>query len=232
VTTDGADPGELRGFDAAARLAGVRADSAARELGHDRIGTEHLLLGLLTSDSATARVLANAGVTLTAARHKVSEAVGPLGAAAGGAPAATAGALPRTPRAERALGRSVRFAHTRGSDLVGSQHVLLGVLDVEGTAGQVLRGLGLDVDRLRRTLDRLRTDGAESADADQPPGEDVPEEEAPPAPVPAEVACGSCGADLADHLVFRVLKARNDQGRTRDVLVFSCARCGRALGLR
>ena len=231
MSTDGADPGELRGYDAAARQAVVRAEVEARELGHDRVGTEHLLLGLLTSDSATARVLANAGVTLTAARHKVSEAVGPLDAAAG-APATTAGALPRTPRAERALGRSVRFAHARGADLVGSQHVLLGVLDVEGTAGQVLRGLGLDVDRLRRTLDRLRTDGAEADGTDEPAGEDVPGEEAPPEPVPAEVACGSCGADLADHLVFRVLKARNDQGRTRDVLVFSCARCGRALGLR
>jgi hypothetical protein len=266
VTAERPDPGDLRGFDAAARRAVARADAEARELGHDHVGTEHLLLGLLTSQSVTARVLANAGVTLTAARHKVSEAVG----APSGGPEPGPGALPRTPRVERALGRSVRFAHARGSDLVGSQHVLLGVLDVEGTAGQVLRGLGLDVDRLRMTLDRLpatpdataaaeaaadgdpATDPVPATRADPPPGrrratppasdelaaaEDVapatlggPLDDGPPAPAP--VTCPGCDADLTDGLGFRVVKARSDQGRTRDVLLFSCRACGRALGAR
>jgi hypothetical protein len=269
VTVDGADPGELRGFDPAARRAVSLAEEEARELGHDRVGTEHLLLGLLTNESSTARVLANAGVTLTAARHKVAEAVGapPDGEV-------PPGPLPRTPRVERALGRSVRFAHGRGSDLVASQHVLLGVLDVEGTAGQVLRGLGLDVDRLRRTLDRLAPspadhDEASSADgaspeelpptapdaagaagaaAEKPPGPEpaaeatvepveaaaAPEPPTDPEPVgPPPITCGGCGAALTpDGLAFRVMKARNDQGRLRDAIVFACARCGRALGAR
>jgi hypothetical protein len=279
--SEGADPGDLRGFDAAARRAVARAEVEARELGHDHLGTEHLLLGLLTSQSSTARVLTNAGVTLTAARHKVSEAVG----APPDAPP-PAGPLPRTPRVERALGRSIRFAHARGSDLVGSQHVLLGVLDVEGTAGQVLRGLGLDVDRLRMTLDRLPvtppgavdapdtvdapdavdTPDASGAAVDAPSGAAPAPPEPPPAPAPpspepvaepvaaprprrprpepeaapaalplvdpATVTCPSCGADLVEGLGFRVTKARNDQGRTRDVLLFCCRACGRAVGAR
>jgi hypothetical protein len=250
--SEGADPGDLRGFDAAARRAVARAEVEARELGHDHLGTEHLLLGLLTSQSATARVLANAGVTLTAARLKVSEAVGaPLG------DPPPRGPLPRTPRVERALGRSVRFAHARGSDLVGSQHVLLGVLDVEGTAGQVLRGLGLDVDRLRMTLDRLPVSPAEAPEEATPPAVEAPEPREPigepePEPAPAAAAptttppdeppappadpdtftCPACGADLVDGLGFRVTKARNDQGRTRDALLFGCRACGRALGVR
>ena len=56
--------------------------------------------------------------------------------------------LLRSERAARALGRSVRFSHAARASSVGTEHVLLGVLDVEGTAGQVLLWLGADVERL------------------------------------------------------------------------------------
>ena len=54
---DVVDPSELQGFDAVAARAVALAEIEARQLGHDRVGTEHLLLGLLTNDSATSKML-------------------------------------------------------------------------------------------------------------------------------------------------------------------------------
>jgi hypothetical protein len=184
----------------------ARAEEEARRLGHPRLGTEHLLLGLLTNDDATAQRLHDAGVTLVGARAKVGEAVG-----AGSEPVPS-GALPCTPRASRALGRSRRFAHADGAAAVGSGHVLTAVLDVEGTAGQVLRGLGVDVEALRA-----------------PGHELVP---GAPAVVPAtEVRCAACGTGLGDALTYRSAVARGDGGGTRRVRVYSCGTCGGFLGL-
>jgi ATP-dependent Clp protease ATP-binding subunit ClpA len=218
VNHDAADPGDGHGLDSGAARAVALAESEAYQLGHDRVGTEHLLLGLLTNGSATSSMLTDAGVTLAAARNKVSEAVGPSSRTS---PDRRTGPLPKTARATRALARSVRFAHARGSEVVTSDHVLTGVLDVEGIAGQVLRGLGLDVEALRASLDAL-------ADA-SPPDRDA----APPASVhrvfrPA--TCPSCDASLDDELVYRVVPARDEHGHTRNALIFACGACGRVLG--
>src|SRR5437763_1348792 len=94
--------GELRGLSPSATRAVASEERVARELGHDRIVTDHLLLGLLTTDSDASELLTRAGVTLAAARNTVSEAVGkPSVGATGGS-----GPLPRTARAGRALRRA------------------------------------------------------------------------------------------------------------------------------
>ena len=216
---DVADAGDGHGLDSGAARAVVLAESEALQLGHDRLGTEHLLLGLLTNESATSSRLSDAGVTLTAARNKVSEAVGPSSRVS---PDRRAGPLPKTARATRALARSVRFAHARGSDVVTSDHVLTGVLDVEGIAGQVLRGLGLDVESLRVSLDSL--DASSPSDrAAQSRGRD--------ARALRPTTCPACNASLDVDLVSRVVPARDEHGHTRDALVFMCGVCGWFLGV-
>ena len=128
----------------------ARAEAEARDLGHGHIGTEHLLLGLLAdAGSTTAAVLDELGAALAPTRHKVVEAVG---ASDGDRDAQAALAAHRA--AACALSAAPGGSPTTGTPTeVGSAHVLLGVLDVEGTAGQVLRGLGVDVDRLRAAID-------------------------------------------------------------------------------
>lgn len=193
---------ELPDFAAEASGAVEAADDEAHALGHDRVGTEHLLLGLLADESSVAaKALRDAGVTAAAARRKAAEAVGTTGA--GPAPG---GPLPRTARAARALGRSRRFCHARHADLVASEHLLLAVLDVEGTAGQVLRGLGVDVDRLRASLDAAADVGAGK----------------PTEPRATDPKCPSCDAPLETSLVSRTIA---------DAVVFSCAACGGFLGV-
>jgi ATP-dependent Clp protease ATP-binding subunit ClpA len=214
VTWDVSDR-ELRGFNLSATRAVARAEREARNLGHDRVGTEHLLLGLLTNEDETSQLLTSAGVTVAAARNKVNEAVGKSFRATG----SVSGPLPRTPRASRALGRAARFAHADGFDAVTTDHLLWGVLDVEGTAGQVLRGLGIEVDSLRRSLKTI--EGSRVAETRT---ERVDTEV-------SSVACPACGAVLEDNLAHRVVASSAESGALRDALVFSCGRCGRVLGV-
>jgi ATP-dependent Clp protease ATP-binding subunit ClpA len=205
---------DLQGLSADARDVVTMAELEARELGHGQVGTEHLLLGILAAeDDPAAQPLYAAGVTLQAARHKVAEAVGP----AADGDALPVGALPRTARASRALARSVRFSHARRAGAVGTEHVLLGVLDVEGTAGQVLRGLGVDVDRLRSAFDE--SPGAHAAPIE-------PVDGAPTGP-----RCPSCAASLEDDLRYELVTATDGRGGALDSLVFTCGGCGRVLGV-
>jgi ATP-dependent Clp protease ATP-binding subunit ClpC len=180
-------------------------------LGHQHVGTEHLLLGLLVAGQGpAAAALQEAGATPSAIRRKVTEAVGP------GVPGSEPSSM--SARASRAIGRAPRFAQQHHADEVGSDHLLLAVLDVEGTAGQVLRGLGVDVDHLRAKLG---------------PGETRPVDvESEPSPVAAPTVplnCPSCGAQVDELTATRVPLTGDASG---DVVVLSCSTCGVVLGVK
>ena len=210
---------ELRGFGADARRAVALAETEARGLRHERLGTEHLLIGLLAVErSMAAERLHDAGVTLTAARHKVVEAV-PQG------DPSRSEVLPRSERATRAIGRAVRFSHAGRAATVGTEHLLLGVLDVEGTAGQVLRGLGVDVERLRGALRAVEVDVEVGDDV----GADAATDHADPS-APLPLRCPACVADIDDGVAYRMVIAAGPRG-PREVVAFSCSECGRLLGV-
>jgi len=202
----------------ARRVVGL-AREEARRLGHPHIGTEHLLLGLLIDgESRAARTLAVAGATLETAREKVVEAVG---RASGHQTPAKGGDLALTSRAKRALDRAGRFALQRRDAYVETEHVLLGVLDVEGTAGQVLRRLGVDVARLRDAVDRTPIERLAAPPAPEEEGEGTPPR------------CPACGAALDGTLAHRVVPAAAGSGHTaeaRGFVVAYCSVCGSALG--
>lgn len=218
----------LDGFGAEALRAMTLASAQASSLGSPRLGTEHLLLGLLAhSDGGAARLLNAAGVTLAAARRKVAEAVGQRVDDSDPGPAADAvGVLGRSPRAERALGRAFRFSRERQAPEVTTEHLLLGVLDVEGTAGQVLRGLSIDLDALRAAVESPREDAA--ALSARGIGGESDEGRAQ-----AGVVCASCSSPLEGSLDYSVLAAipTAEGGRRREVTVVSCRGCGAAVGI-
>jgi hypothetical protein len=97
----------------------------------------------------------------------------------------------------------------------------MGVLDVEGIAGQVLRGLGLDVDSLRASID-VPVEVL-------PPDRDSPSRQLDTA-VLRTAMCPSCGASLESDVIYRVVPARGEDGHTRDALIFVCGVCGWFLG--
>jgi ATP-dependent Clp protease ATP-binding subunit ClpA len=195
-----------------ARHAVAAAESEAIAMESSRVGTEHLLLGVLCSETTeAATMLGTAGATLPAARHLVREAMSPSPSGEVSPP------LPSTPRGDRALGRAVRLSHQHRATAVTTEHLLWGVLDVEGTAGQVLRRLGVDVDRLRTAL--------EIRDSAPLP---IPEE---PLPAPREpLSCPSCGTELNGSLVYQLAEAAGEHGPRR-VLAFSCGACTHVLGV-
>ena len=137
-------------FTERARQVVVLAQDEARALGHDYIGTEHLLLGLLREEHGLgARTLGGLGITLEAVRGQV------LAAAGQGASTPTQGQMPFSPRGKRALELSLREALGLGHNHIGTEHLLLGLVrQQEGTASTILHALGHDEETVRNEVTR------------------------------------------------------------------------------
>ena len=128
----------------------MTAQHEARALGHDYIGTEHLLLGLVREERGlAARALDELGVTLETVRADIARIVG-------GADARTTGQIPLTPRAKSVLELSAREALKLGHNYVGTEHVLLALAsEIQGLAAQILSDSGPRPDEIRDHVIRL-----------------------------------------------------------------------------
>jgi ATP-dependent Clp protease ATP-binding subunit ClpC len=120
-------------FSGQARHVVVSAQEEARELDHNYIGTEHLLLGLLaTSDSLASASLTTLGYSHDNVRDAVEASVGRGKASPGGH-------IPFTPRAKKVLELGLREALQLKHNYIGTEHILLGLLrEGEGRAAQIL----------------------------------------------------------------------------------------------
>jgi ATP-dependent Clp protease ATP-binding subunit ClpA len=134
-----------------ARRAIVLAQNEARDMGHNFIGPEHLLLGLFQVGGVAETALSQVGAELEAARQCVAEAFSP------GHGADKARKLPFNPRAKKTLELSLREALRLGHNYIGTEHVLLGILRVaDNDPGVVGGALGVDMEVLRsRVFDLL-----------------------------------------------------------------------------
>jgi ATP-dependent Clp protease ATP-binding subunit ClpC len=127
----------------------VLAQELARELGHDWIGTEHLLLGLLDEgQGAAARVLTSYGLTSEGLRGQVE-----LLAGRGSAP--HEGAIPFTPEAKAVLAQSLEEADRLHHAGIGTEHLLLAVVShPQGVTSQVLEAAGVTTEEARLRVER------------------------------------------------------------------------------
>jgi ATP-dependent Clp protease ATP-binding subunit ClpA len=122
-------------FTAPARRVVVLAQEEARQLQHNYIGTEHVLLGLIASqpNGIPARVLQGIGLTLEGARQEVVAIVGR-------GKAKPTGHIPFTPRAKKTLELALREALQLHHNYIGPEHILLGVIrEGQGVGAQVIR---------------------------------------------------------------------------------------------
>jgi ATP-dependent Clp protease ATP-binding subunit ClpA len=128
----------------------VLAQEESRKLGHDHIGTEHLLLGLLrVPDGLAARALGSRGLRLQSVRAAAASVAGT------GQPP-TAGMVPFTPNAKRALELSLREALRLEHAHIDTEHLLLGVLRIpDCTAVRLLNEREVDAAALREDLGRM-----------------------------------------------------------------------------
>ena len=130
-----------------ARRVVVLAQDEARGLKHNYIGTEHLLLGLISEgEGVAAKALETMGIKGEAVRASVIEIIGE-----GEKP--VEGHIPFTPRAKRVFELSLREALQLGHNYIGTEHLLLGLLkEGEGVAAQVLTKQGADLSQVRQTV--------------------------------------------------------------------------------
>lgn len=148
----------------------------ARMLGHDSLGDEDLLLGILSADAGVgAQALRSLGVTLEGARSEseemLSDALASIGVSleeirreAGdafdmGIPYGRK--IPYAPRAKNALVEARRQMRRLGDDHLGTEHVLLGILaNGDGTAVRMLSRLGVAPEALEDRLREMRDQAA------------------------------------------------------------------------
>jgi ATP-dependent Clp protease ATP-binding subunit ClpC len=154
------------------------AQEESRRLGHNFVGTEQILLGLIgESTGISAKVLKSMGVTLKEARTEVEKVIGR-------GSGFVAVEIPFTPRAKRVLELSLEEARQLGTCLVlasscariqtavaspssfaghsyiGTEHILLGLLrEGEGIAARVLESMGADPTKIRNQVCSFWTNG-------------------------------------------------------------------------
>ncbi|RME74247.1 MAG: ATP-dependent Clp protease ATP-binding subunit [Chloroflexi bacterium] len=137
-------------FTKRARRVLTLAQEEAQRLNHNYIGTEHLLLGLVREENGVAvRVLRDLGVDPKQVRERVERTVGRGQRAA-------FGKLSLTPRTKRVIELAVDEARRLGHHYIGTEHLLLGLVRAgEGVAVDVLRGLGVSLDKVRSHTARV-----------------------------------------------------------------------------
>uniref|UniRef100_A0A7I4E7J3 Clp R domain-containing protein n=1 Tax=Physcomitrium patens TaxID=3218 RepID=A0A7I4E7J3_PHYPA len=126
------------------------AQEEARRLGHNFVGTEQILLGLIGEGTGiAAKVLKSMGVNLKEARVEVEKIIGR-------GSGFVAVEIPFTPRAKRVLELSLEEARQLGHNYIGTEHLLLGLLrEGEGVAARVLENLGADPSNIRTQVIRM-----------------------------------------------------------------------------
>jgi Clp amino terminal domain, pathogenicity island component len=148
-----------------AQQAVLHARGEAGRLGHDRVGTEHLLLALLRDQECLATAaLSRRGVEAETARRRVEEAAGPGRAdrRGGGQDPLEHLRLPMTKPVTLVFGLAAREARELEHDRVGTEHLLLGLArEGDGVAARVLEDLGAGLLELREAVIALYTAGTE-----------------------------------------------------------------------
>ena len=126
------------------------AQEEARRLGHNFVGTEQVLLGLIGEGTGVAsKTLKSMGITLKDARAEVEKIIGR-------GSGFVAVEIPFTPRAKRVLELSWDEARQLGHNYIGTEHLLLGLIrEGEGVAARVLENLGVDLNKVRSNIIKM-----------------------------------------------------------------------------
>ena len=143
------------------------AGQAAMEMGHNYIGTEHLLIGLIREGGGVAsRVLLDNGITSKKIENKIDFFVGfdlPVNDPT----------LSFTPRTKSVLEHSYSEARKLGHNYIGTEHILISLLrETESLAVRILGDLGINIQRLYSDIIKLMNEnGFEEVPNNEPMGE-------------------------------------------------------------
>lgn len=138
------------------------AQEEAKRMGHNMVGTEHLLLGLVgEGEGIAAKALKGIGVEPSKVREQIESLVGvgePFG-----------GEVGFTPRVKRVLELADEESRRQGVNYIGTEHLLLGLLmEGEGVAARVLLNMGVSPEKIWKQVIRML--GGEPEDVPMPSG--------------------------------------------------------------
>ena len=138
------------------------AQEEARRLGHNFVGTEQVLLGLIGEGTGiAAKTLKSMGVNIKDARAQVEKIIGR-------GSGFVAVEIPFTPRAKKVLELSWDEARQLGHNYIGTEHLLLGLIrEGEGVAAKVLENLGVDLNKCRSNVIKLLGESKTSSSGGQ-----------------------------------------------------------------
>lgn len=152
----------------------------AIRLGHDYIGTEHLLLGIIREGEGVAvKILKNLGVDLLKLKKLIEDSVRSTSSTL------TIGNIPLTKQAEKVLKITYLEAKLYKSDIIGTEHLLLSLMrDEENIAAQLLIQFSVNYDSVRRELDNYLSGNVSGSPKNIPAaGKSKPTKEKPKTPV-------------------------------------------------
>ncbi len=137
----------------------------ALRLGHDYIGTEHLILGIIRlGDGVAIKILKNLNCELFKLKKTIEDTVRGTGGAV------TVGNIPLTKQAEKVLRITYLEAKLYKSDTIGTEHLLLSLLrDDENIAAQILQQFNVTYDVVREELDLIITGRDRGGQSSSPP---------------------------------------------------------------
>lgn len=126
------------------------ANEQARRFGHKQIGTEYILLGLLTEGAGTGvTILKKRGVDIDGMLAEVEQ----IRTLKSGSQTPGEGEVPGTPHAVKVIEYAIEEARALNHDHIGTEHLLLGLLrETDGVAAQVLANLGVKLEDVRSDL--------------------------------------------------------------------------------
>ncbi len=224
-------------FTEKARRVVILAQEESRELGHDHIGTEHLLLALVREQEGIAgQALSETGITLDDTRKKVEELVG----RGEPEPKRRSGKrwrrhVPFTPRAKKTMELALREALGLGHNYIGTEHLLLGMLSLgEGRGSETLAELAADPTQLRENLLKLTRAHAEAPKFEFREVEfEMREGAVGEAGEAVSPRCSRCDAELSEAAAVRTLDVPTEKGLgfPHTVTFVFCRRCGSSLGV-
>lgn len=175
------------------------AQEEAKRLNHDYVGTEHVLLGLTALDGTVSnKILSSLGVTFRKVRLEIEKMVGV------GDAIMLLGEIPFTPRAKKVLEYAVEESQSLGTEHIGTEHILLGLVrEEEGMAGTILQNLGVTLNAVRESalafLEGAQPRDLEENTANTEPEDDEEDEEQQAAFRPAAKAAGKSNTPTLDE---------------------------------
>jgi ATP-dependent Clp protease ATP-binding subunit ClpC len=212
-----------------ARTAVTDAQARARRLGHPYTGTEHLLLALSDGDGVAARALHQVGFDRDAFEQAVLDEIGPTLVAG-------VGHLPFTPRVKNALGASLHRSLSMGHDYIGTEHILLALLDDDSSlATKLVVEQGVSVPTVTAAVIGLLTElptpsGRPATTTPAQAGSSTITTQVPTPPSHAETArCPGCREPLVANLGADTVASVGEV--QRPFTVTYCRDCGHLLAI-